>query len=91
MKKIYTVRDARSAKWAQECKAIAADEKAAREKAAVQELLQQNPQIGVLCREGKTVYYVYPINGGYRETCDLPLLVGTRGLVSKVKKDGGRG
>lgn len=27
-----------------------------------------HPEIGELCREGKTVWYVYPVNGEYRES-----------------------
>ena len=59
----------------------------AAQRKADRELLQANPQIGVLRKEGRTVYYVYPINGGYRESSDLSSLVGCRGLVLLVKKD----
>ena len=75
MKKIYTVRDARRAEELRDSFLIAAEKKAVELKSAEQELLQENPQIGVLCREGKTVYYVYPVNGGYRESSDLSHLV----------------
>jgi hypothetical protein len=75
MKKIYTVRDARRAKELRDSFLIAAEKKATELRSAEQELLQENPQIGVLCREGKTVYYVYPVNGVYRESSDLSHLV----------------
>ena len=67
MKKIYTVLDARRAEADEQGWQDAADNKAAELKAAEQELLQKHPQIGVLCREGKTVYYVYPAGGLYQE------------------------
>lgn len=63
MKKIYTVLDARRKQADEQGWREAADNKAAALKAAEQELLQKHPQIGVLCREGKTVYYVYPAGG----------------------------
>ena len=67
MKKIYTVLDARRAEADEQGWQDAADNKAAELKAAEKELLQKHPQIGVLCREGKTVYYVYPAGGLYQE------------------------
>jgi len=36
-------------------------------KAKVRAWLKDNQQVGVLIREGKEVYYVYPAGGEYRE------------------------
>ena len=80
MKKIFTSRDAAEIRLAKENLQIAADIKADAARAEIKELLNQNPQIGVLCREGKTLYYVYPVGGQYVESSDPYALVAGRQL-----------
>ena len=75
MKKIFTSRDAAQIRLAKENRQIAADIKAEAARAEVKELLNQNPQIGLLCRKGKTLYYVYPVGGQYLESSDPYALV----------------
>lgn len=33
----------------------------------IQIWLRQHPEIGTLCRDGRAVFYVYPVGGEYRE------------------------
>ena len=43
----------------------------------VRKWLKQNPEVGVLIREGNKVYYVWPAGGEYREIEALDVLFHT--------------
>ena len=74
MKKIYTLRDARKNEEAKQNFDFAVDIRAVELKQAEKALLAKYPGIGVLCRGGKPVYYVYPVGGSYVESSDLVVL-----------------
>jgi hypothetical protein len=41
----------------------------------IHELLQGNPQIGVLNRDGKTMFYTFPAGGVYKEAKKIEALI----------------
>ena len=41
----------------------------------IHNLMQDNPQIGVLNRDGKTVYYTFPAGGVYKEAKKIEALI----------------
>jgi hypothetical protein len=71
---MYTLRDAQRERLQENAKFDAKMEKREFEEALERErqnviniILKENPQIGVLMRKGKHVYYTYPAGGEYRE------------------------
>jgi beta-lactam-binding protein with PASTA domain len=64
---MYTLRDALRERAYQNAKMEARwkHENAKREE--IETILKANPQIGILMRNGKNVYYTYPAGGKYKE------------------------
>lgn len=64
--------EARAEKAESDRIAFIEDQAAIDQQKFIAEWLKANPQIGTLTRDGKTVYYVWPVGGEYCEL-ELPL------------------
>jgi hypothetical protein len=75
---IFTVHDARREKWnadaLRNAKAQDESDATARLRARHAAFLREHPGIGMLVRNGRTVFYTYPVGGTYLEASDPEVL-----------------
>ena len=69
LREALALRQAENAAFNARCDSRAAEAK------RIHGLMQANPQIGALNRNGKTVYYTFPAGGVYKEAKNIQTLI----------------
>lgn len=78
LRKIFTVQDAVRERHEAELPSLARAEAEKIERERIAAILLANPEIGELCQKGKRMFYVWPIDGEYRQNADPAKLIPER-------------